>query len=150
MALIKDFSLAQSHNNAAGLQNIQNLFLSQGQLIPFQPRTTPVPLGAVERVTLDQQVAEVGVKIVTWSFAILPFALLDTLVTTFGAGWAAKSGNVTIRTLSHTISGGAYSFANYNAVMITPGDGRDYQRRRTGGVNYAVGLTLTFRGLVAL
>lgn len=150
MALIKDFSLAQAHNNAAGLQNIQNLFISQGQIIPFQPRATPVPLGAVERITLDQQVTEVGVKVITWSFAILPFALLDTLVTTFGAGWSAKSGNVTIRTLSHTISSGAYSFANYNAVMVTPGDGRDYQRRRTGGINYAVGLTLNFRDLTAL
>lgn len=150
MTLIKDFSLAQAHDNAAGLQNIQNLFLSQGQVIPYQPRTTPVPLGAVERVTLDQQVDEVGVKIVRWEFGILPFALLDTLVTTFGAGWAAKSGNVTIRTLSHTISSGAYTFSNYNAVMVTPADGRDFNRRHAHGTNYAVGLTLTFRDLVAL
>lgn len=133
--MVKEFALATNHNNAAGLQNIENLFISRGHVIRYQPKADVVPRG-VERVTLDFKSHYVGLRVVRWEFSVLPFSLLSTLVTTFIGSWSTDSANVTIRTI-----GPQHTFANYNAVMVTPDPAEDYTRR----IDYVTGLTLTFR-----
>ena len=133
--MVKEFALAVGHNNAAGLQNIENLFISNGQLIRYQPRADVVPRG-VERVTLDLNSHYVGLREVQWRFSVLPFSLLSLLVTTFIGSWDTDSANVTIRTI-----GQQHTFANYNAVMVTPNPQDDYQRRR----DYVTGLQIRSR-----
>lgn len=138
--MVKEFALASGHNNAAGLQNIENLFISNGTLIRYQPRAEIITRG-VERITVDQHSHFNGTKEVRWSFSILPFSLLSLLVTTFIGSWDTDSANVTLRTL-----GQQHTFTNYNAVMVTPDPAVDYSRRR----EFVVGVQLTYRIIAAL
>jgi hypothetical protein len=133
--VVKEFALAVGHNNAAGLQNIENLFFSSGVLIHYQPKAEIVPRG-VERITLDLNSHYTGLREIRWSFSVLPFALFSLLVTTFLTDFTTASANVTLRTV-----GIQHTFANYNAVMVAPNPNEDYIRRG----DYVLNLNLTFR-----
>lgn len=140
--MAQSYALAVGKDNAAGLQNIENLFKSvYGERI-WGIRSEMVTAGSEERVTLDQQVTYTGVIVVRWNFSVLPFTHLATLVNTFIGSFTTHSAAVTITTRDAD-----NTFSNFNAVMVLPRAGQDYTRAKA---NYIRDLNITFRDLVAI
>ena len=133
-----NYQIAAGNNNAAGLQNIEDVLTSSHRA----PRATPVPLGSVREVMLDQSVQDNGIKFVTWSWRILDKADLDTLVTAYLGDYDTSYALVTIKTRKRDDT-----YANYNATLVLPAEGQDYQMPTRAKCTDVV---LTFRNLVAL
>lgn len=138
-----DYSIAVGHNNAAGLINVESLIASAiGRPLAIPPRGVPVPDGSVRRTTLTGKQYAAGAKIITWSWNVIPQAGFASLINTFLGDFDTTSANVTIRTRKRDDT-----FSNYNAVMILPRIGQDYERGAGGNL---LNLNIQFSHLEAL
>ena len=116
------FAIAGTFNFSASLVNIETI-------TTFPPRATPLPLGSVDRVTLDGKLHVAGAQVVEWQFGYLAKSKLNSIVTTYIGGWDIASNDVTIVTLKRD-----ETYGTFNARLHLPQRDKDYDQPTSGTV----------------
>lgn len=138
-----DYRIASGHDVAlAGLQNIVTLIQQQtGRLLLIAPRSQPVNPFPVETPLGSGRVAGDGKPTHEWVFDGLPIAAFTYILTTYlyTTGAKVKSKAVTIYTPTFDEGSGVYS--RFNAYLVYPIPGEDYEYTRKNVVNYRMRFT---------
>lgn len=120
-----------SGHDATSLDNIEDI-------ITHAPQAQPLKRGSVRRRTLNQATVFNGTVIATWTWAAITRADFDILLTYLGSDLTVGSAEVTITTRSPLDT-----WSTYNAVIINPQSGDDWERA-IGGRGAAEPLTIEF------
>ena len=118
-------------HDATSLDNIEDV-------ISNAPTAQPLKRGSIRRRTLNQSTTFNGTVSVVWSWSAITRADFDTLLTYLGSDLTVGSAEVTITTRSPLDT-----WSTYNAVMINPQSGDDWQRA-VGGYGAAEPLAIEF------
>lgn len=123
------------------LQNIETAIYPFTRPRRLPPRTSPVNLYPVRKVTISGREYGDGNVSHIWEWDVLPLTALNFIQTTY-VGASAVSAAVTIYTRLHD----AQTYVRYSAFIVRPVPGVDYTIRQTR----AIGLQLRFTSLIAL
>lgn len=138
-----DYRIASGHNVAlAGLQNIVTLIQQRtGRLLLIAPRSQPVNWFPVETPLGSGRVAGDGKPMHEWVFDGLPIAAFTYILQTYlyTSGAKVKSKAVTIYTPTFDEGDGVYS--RFNAYLVYPTPGDDYEYTRKNVISYRMRFT---------
>ncbi len=138
-----DYRIASGHDVAlVGLQNIVTLIQQQtGRLLLIAPRSQPVNPFPIETPVGSGRVAGDGKPGHEWLFDALPIAAFTYILTTYlyTTGAKVKSKPVTIYTPTFDEGSGVYS--RFNAYLVYPTPGDDYEYTRKNVVSYRMRFT---------
>ena len=127
---VYQYSIGLGHD-AASLTNVEDL-------VSHAPQAQPLKRGSVRRRTLNQATVFNGTVSIEWSWSAISRADFDTLLTYLGSDLTVCSAEVTITTRSPLDT-----WSTYNAIMINPQAGDDWERA-IGGHGAAEPLTIEF------
>jgi hypothetical protein len=135
----RDYQIATSLNNAAGLQDVETAF-STYKNRPVVVSSPGIVSQGVKRDTPAGGIATSGKQIVEWRINVLSEKQYDEFQDTYATDTGGMSGDVTIRTRVDNTN----TFANYSAKMRLPDRG-ELEKRNAAKAFLDVVITFTIQ-----